>query len=847
MAVFPAKRCQPKYVKLITIMLSKDVLYAARTLRRSPVFTLAAVITIALGIGASTAIFSVTNAVLLRQLPYRDPARLVIACGDMLKRNVKDFPLSNVDYIDIRNQARTAFEDFAAFQTFRGTMPRDDGTLERTTIAIVSPNFFRLMGHSIVAGRDFTDADGTPQPAAPAAPQGAPPPPRLPNSVILSYEFWHRRFGGDASVLNRPLPGLNPQNVLIPVGVAAPHFQLLFPADANVETNPDYAICGRIPYDVANRNNVQWRVVGRMKDGVSLERAQAEADAVTERIKQGNAIKQTAGFHFRLEPIHAHLVSEVRPAILALMGATIFLLLIACANVANLLLVRASLRVREFAVRAAMGATLWSLARQILAEALLLAIAGGLAGVGLAWLGLAVLRAIAPPELPRLDSITLDRAVLCFTLFVVLASAILFGMAPVYTATRADLIDKLRAAGRNAGLAGRGLLRNVVAVAQVALAFVLLIGSGMMLRSFVALQRVNPGFDPHNLLTFQLQGGPIPGQTPAARAAAQQNIRAKLTAIPGVISVTAAFPLPLAGGFNPVRWGTEQALTDNTKFQATDPQFVLPGYFETMKVPLLDGRSFTDADNLTERRLMLIDDQMAMKAFPGQSAVGKRLLIRINTPEPQWTEIIGVVAHQRESSLAQAGREQIFVTDGSIGSFSNNWVLRTSGSPAQYAPQVRAAIATLGPRFLVTQLKTMDDLVSDAQAATRFTLLLTGVFASIAAILAAVGIYGVLSTLIRQRTAEIGVRMALGAPPANIFRMVVGQGLTLSIIGLGLGLPTAFALTRALTTILVGVKPTDQLTYAMMALFFIVITALASWLPAHRAASLDPTVALHEE
>jgi putative ABC transport system permease protein len=266
-----------------------------------------------------------------------------------------------------------------------------------------------------------------------------------------------------------------------------------------------------------------------------------------------------------------------------------------------------------------------------------------------------------------------------------------------------------------------------------------------------------------------------------------------------------------------------------------------------MKVPLLDGRSFTDADNLTERRLMLIDDQMAAKAFPGQSAVGKRLLIRINTPEPQWTDIIGVVAHQRESSLAQAGREQIFVTDGSIGSFSNNWILRTSGSPAQFAPQVRAAIATLGPRFLITQLKTMDDLVSDAQAATRFTLLLIGVFASIAAILAAVGIYGVLSTLIRQRTAEIGVRMALGAPPANIFRMVVGQGLTLSIIGLGLGLPTAFALTRALTTILVGVKPTDPLTYTMMALFFMVITALASWLPAHRAASLDPTVALHEE
>jgi putative ABC transport system permease protein len=296
-----------------------------------------------------------------------------------------------------------------------------------------------------------------------------------------------------------------------------------------------------------------------------------------------------------------------------------------------------------------------------------------------------------------------------------------------------------------------------------------------------------------------------------------------------------------------VRWGTEQALTDSTKFQATDLEIVLPGYFETMKAPLLDGRYFTEADNNTQRRLMLIDDQMAAKAFAGQSAVGKRLLIRINTPEPQWTEIIGVVAHQRETSLAQAGREQIFVADGFFGNFSNNWVLRTSSAPGQYAGQVRAAIAALGPQYLITDLKPMDDLVGDAQAGTRFTLLLIGVFASIAAILAAIGLYGVLSTLVRQRTAEIGVRMALGAPPTRVFRMVVSQGLTLSAVGLGLGLPAAFALTRAITTMLIGVKATDPLTYVAMAGFFLVIAAIASWVPAQRAAGLDPTVALREE
>lgn len=824
-------------------MLSKDFLYAARTLRKSPVFTIAAAVTIALGIGASTAIFSVTNAVLLQPLPYKDPQQLVIACGDMLKRNVKDFPLSNADYLDIRNQARTAFSDFAALVTFRGTLPRNDGTPERIISAVVSPNFFRLVGQPILAGRDFTEDDGTPQAAPAAAPQGAPA--RVPNRAILSYEFWQRRFGGDPAILGRPLPGLAAQNTPIAVGVAAPRLQLLFPADAAVETSPDLWICARIPYDVANRNNVQWRMIGRMKEGVSLERAQAEADTVSEQIRAGNGIKQTAGFHLRLDPIHAHLVADVRPAILALMGAAIFLLLIACANVANLLLVRASLRARELAVRSAMGATWWSLARQILAESLLLAALGGIAGIGLAWLGIHELQAIAPAELPRLDTIAINPSVLGFTLLAALGSAALFGMAPVYSASRADLIDKLRAAGRNSGLTGGGTLRDAVAVAQVSLAFVLLIGSGLMFRSFLALQRVDPGFDPRNLLTFQLQGGGP--QTPEQRAASQQNIRARLAAIPGVVSVSAAAPLPLAGGFSPIRWGGEQALTDPSKFQAADLQFALPGYFETMKVPLLAGRTFSQADNDPNRLLIVIDQQLADKAFPGQSAVGKRLLVRINSPEPRLMEIIGVVAHQRENSLAQPGREQVFVTDGFFGSFANSWVLRTSGAPAGYAARVRAVIASIGPQLLIADLKPMDTLVTGAQAGTRFSLLLIGVFASIAAILAAVGLYGVLSTVVRQRTAEIGVRMALGAAPLNVFRLVVGRGMRLSLAGVLLGLLTAFGLTRAMTSMLVGVKPADPATYMCVAILFLLVSALASWIPAQRAAGLDPTVALREE
>jgi predicted permease len=828
-------------------MLAKTFSYAARTLRKSPVFTVTAVLTIALGMGAGTAIFSVARAVLMRPLPYRNPNALVIACGDMVRRNVKDFPLSNVDYLDIRNHARAAFQDFAAVLTFRGTLPRgDNATPEPVIGAVVSPNFFRLMGEPIVAGRDFTESDGSPQPAGPAAaPPGAPAPIQLPRFVVLSYEYWQRRFGGDRSIFGRPLPGTPAQNALVPVGVAAPHFELLFPPDANLEVSPNFWVCARIPYDEANRNNVQWQVIGRMKEGVSLDRAQAEADAVSEQIRQSNTIKQTAGFHLRLDPMHAHLVAEVRPAILALMGAALFLLLIACANVANLLLVRASLRGRELAVRTALGASWGRLAGQILAESLLLAALGGAGGLTLAWFGIYELRAIAPADLPRLDTIAIDPVVLGFSLLAALASAALFGMAPVYIASRPGLIDQLRASGRNAGLVGGGGLRNAVAVTQVALAFVLLIGSGLMFRSFLALQHVNPGFDPQNLLTFQLQSG---GQLALEqRAAFQQNVRDRLSAIPGVISVGATFPLPLAGGFNPIRWGLEAALTDPSKYQAADFQFVLPGYFEAMKIPLLAGRTFTQADNAPKRLVVIIDQTLAAKAFPGESAVGKRLLTRITTPEPVWMEVIGVVAHQRETSLAQAGREQIFVADAYLGSFANNWVLRTVGEPAGYAQRVRVAIASAGSQLLITKLKPMDSLVREAQAGTRFSLLLIGVFASMAVILAGVGLYGVLSTLVRQRTAEIGVRMALGAAPAGIFRLVVGQGMMLSMAGVALGLGAALLLTRAMTSMLIDVKPTDAITYAGMAIFFFAIAALSSWIPAHRAAGLDPTTALRDE
>ena len=827
-----------------------DFSFAFRTLRKSPIFTITVVVTLALAIGASTAIFSVTNGVLLRKLPYRDPERLVLVANDLQKRNVKDFPFSSVDYLDLRNGAKNNFEDFAAFNTGRVTLPGLDGTPERVRIAAVSINFFQMMGASIVAGRDFQESDGTPQPAPAAAPGGNNPPanapPPLPTMAILSNEYFQQRFGGDRSMIGKPLPvsaAFGPPPTI--VGVLAPGFELLLPPQANIEQFPSVWLAARIPYDVANRNNVQWRVIGRLKPGVTLAQAQAEAETINQKIRSENAIANTAGQYFRIVPMKQHLVDEVRPAILALMGAVIFLLLIACANVANLMLVRAASRERELAVRAALGAGWWQLVRQTLAEAFVIAAIGTAIGVGLAYLGIRQLLIIAPENLPRLNAIGIDLQVLAFSVLAGLLSAVLFGVIPAIRTAKPNLMETLRSVGRSGSLGAAGL-RNAVVVVEVALAFVLLIGSGLMFRTFVNVQRVNLGFDPRGLLTFQLLGNI--GNTPQERDTFKRELREKLSAIPGVKSATASFPLPLAGGFSPVRWGGAEAQADPSKFQAADLQVVLPGYFEAMGTRLLAGRTFTQDDSTPDRNLLIVDQALAAKAFPNESAVGKRILFRVRTQEAQWGEIIGVVAHQRNTSLIEAGREQLYVTDGYVNHGAASWwALRTDGDPASLAGSVRDVIRGMGKETLINQMQPMDSLVTAAQAQTRFSLLLIGVFSTIAALLAGVGLYGVLATSVRQRTAEIGVRMALGAAPSRIFRLMVGKGLYLSAIGIGIGLVGSFAFTRILASMLVEVKPTDPVTFVSVAVLFLVIAIMASWLPALRAAGLDPTTALRNE
>ena len=484
-------------------MLSRDFTYAVRTLRKNPVFATTAVITIALGIGASTAIFSVTNAVLLRPLPYKNPAQLVFAISGMRKRGVKDFPLSNADFLDLRNVSASVFEDLGAVFSGRAIVPREDGSPEQIRWAAITPNFFRMMGARITVGRDFTEGDGQPA-LSPAV---------VPRMAVLSYEYWQRRFGGNTAMLGRAMPGQGGTQI---VGVLAPGFELLFPTEANMERTPDVWYATRLTYDNADRNSVSLRAIGRLKDGVTLPRAQSAADKVAIELQKISIIHKTSGFFIHLEPMHRHVVEEVRPALLALMGAVIFLLLIACANVANLLLVRASLRERELAVRTALGGTGWHLVGQTLAEALVLALAGAMGGLALAWAGIHELRRIAPANLPRLDSIGIDGAVLAFTALAALTAAALFGMAPAWRAARPDVAHILRASGRTAGLGATGLLRNSVVVVEVALSFVLLIGSGLMVRSFIALQHVNMGYNSHGLLTFLLLGSQG-AQTPQVR------------------------------------------------------------------------------------------------------------------------------------------------------------------------------------------------------------------------------------------------------------------------------------------------------------------------------------------
>ena len=825
--------------------LLRDFRYALRQFRRKPGFALTVIGTIALGIGATVGVFSVVDSVLLRPLPYRNPDRLAVAYGDMRRRDTSDLPLSSPDFIDLENGAKRMFEGFAGVWTSKMLLERRDGGIEQVRSAAITTNFFQLLGGRIVLGRDFRDSDaplqtGAADPAKPAqaAPGSAPP-------AILSYDYWLRRYGANPDVIGQRLSSGAEGGPEI-VGVLAPGFELFFPAKADVVQSPDVWVATRLSYEAGQRKTLIYRVIGRLKDGVSLQNAQSELDGVASELRRDFPLWQTSDYHIELKPMHQYLVAELKPCVLALMGASGFLLLIACANVANLLLVRMSLRERELAVRTALGGGRWDLIRQVLTEAILLAGAGTLLGLALAWAGLRALSKVAPQSQPLLASVGIAPVEIGFGALFGLAAVALFGIGPALHVSRPALMTILRTSGQNTLLSGGRRLRHGVVIAEIALSFALLIGAGLMLRSFLKLENIDPGFDAPGLLTFQVLYAQQ--STPEQRSAFVDQIRDSLRSISGVQEVTAATPFPLADQFFPIRWGREQALSDSSRFQSANYQVVLPGYFEALKTPLLTGRTFTDSDNVPQRNLVIIDQLLAAKAFPRESAVGKRILIRLRTPEPESVEVIGVVAHQRDSSLAETGREELYVTDGFMGhSVATRWAIRTSGDPAKYESLVRAHIAQIGGQVSLTEIQPMDALQVQAQATTRLALLLIGVFALVALLLSALGVYGVLSTSVRQRTAEIGVRMALGATRSGIVNLVVSEGLRLGGLGILLGCVVALGLTRWIASLLVEIRATDPMTFTGITVTFFLIVALASWLPARRAASIDPIRALRSD
>ena len=815
--------------------LIRDFAYAIRTLRKSPIFAATVAVTLALGIGASTAIFSVTNAVLLRPLPYRDADRLVLVFWENRQANNRSFLYSNADFFDLRAGTGAIFDDIGGVAGFRAFVPREDGTSEQIDKALVTTNFFRLMGAKIVLGRDFTEADAVPQPAQPAVliPPGS--------AAILSYEYWQRRYAGSAAVLGQEMPGSSQRGLRI-VGVLAPGFKLFFPPGAMTpDAAPDFWVANNIGYDTAHRNLLTVGAIGRLKGGVTLRQAQDRLDALGPELRKSSFDPAAA---LRLEPMRRYLVKEVRPAILSLMGAVIFLLLIACANVANLLLVRAWLRERELAVRAALGGSWWRLASQMLAEALLLSGLGTVLGVVFAWLGIHVLAGIAPATLPRIESTAIDWHVLAFAAAAGLAAVAVFGVIPAAGAARPDVNQVLRG-GRTPGLGPGHLLRSTVVVAEVALSFVLLIGSGLMFRSFLELRRVDPGYDPRGLLTFFVtRDWQLTRQQ--GRLELLRETQDRLRALPGVRNATAALVLPLGGGSRPGNPDAARPQPAPASAEGADFQQVMPGYFETLRTPLLAGRTFTEDDNAPGRNVVVVDQLFAAEAFPNESAVGKRILLP--DPATPWAEVIGVVAHQRLFSLSDPGRETVYYSDGFWGiGVSRYWIVRTAGDPAKYAAAIRAELARVDRTMVISKMRPMEALVDQNQAGTRLSLLLIGTFGAISVLLASVGLYGVLATVVRQRTAEMGVRMALGADPASIFKLIVGHGLRLTALGLAIGLLAALGLTRMMTTMLVGVAATDPSTFAAATLLFFLVATVASALPAARAAGLDANAALHEE
>jgi putative ABC transport system permease protein len=801
-----------------------DLRYAIRLQRKNPGFTIVAVIALALGIGANTAIFSVVNTVLLRPLPYKDPERLVMVWEEATKAGYPQDTPTAANFVDWRTQNQT-FEGMAAIadDSFNLTGTGDPERLEGQR---VSTDLFPLFGVEPQIGRVFAAAEDQPGNE---------------RVVLLSYGLWQRRFGGDAGIVGKTLQ-LNGAGYTV-VGVMPARFQ--FPT-------PDDEVWVPIAFtqeDAANRNRHYLRVVGRLKPGVSLAQAQADMSTIATRLQQQYPETNT-DLGAVITPLHEHLVGDIRPALLILLGAVGLVLLIACANVANLLLARAAVRQKEIAVRVALGARRSRLIRQFLTESVSLSLLGGFVGLVISYVGLIVLKAFIPENISQARAISIDYKVLGFTLLVSVATGLIFGLAPALQSIRFNQAETLKEGGRDAATGGSGKrLRSLLVMAEVAISLVLLIGAGLLINSFLRLRNVDPGFRAENLLTMKIVLPEPKYEKKVQRSAFYTDVIQRVQSLPGVRSAAVTTNLPLYRQGNSISIGIEgRPAPPPGQEDIIVTRIISPGYFDTMSIPLLKGRPLTDQDTDDSPNVVVISEGMARRYWPGEEAIGKRIAVGRVKSQEDWIQIVGVVKDVRQFELTADPKPQMYLTHRQYGFFdAQDLVVKTDVDSASMASAVRKTVWEIDKDQPVSNIRAMETILADSIARQRFSMLLLAIFAAVALVLAAVGIYGVMSYSVAQRTHEIGIRMALGAQTSAVLKLAVGYGLKLVIAGIAIGLVAAFALTRVMATLLFGVTATDPTTFTLISLLLVAVAAIASYIPARRATRVNPIIALRYE
>ena len=798
----------------------QDLRYGARMLLKKPGFTLIATLTLELGIGANTAIFSVVNAVLLRPLPYPEHERLMQIFLHNPETPSGRGGYGNADFQALRERNRS-FEKIAAISSGNNFSLTGSGAPEQVIGAVVTAEFFDALGIRPQRGRTFLAGDDKPG---------------SPRTVVVSHGFWEKRLSSNPSAVGQTVT-LNDESFTV-IGVTPPDFRFTAFGPAELWTalrlDPPRA---RPPYFL--------RVIGRLKPGVSAEQAQAEVSAICDQVQQQypNSRSKVA----RVESFKRAIVGDAQLSLFVLLGAVFFVLLISSVNVANLLLARATEREREIAVRSALGASRLRLIRQALTESVLLALIGGTLGWLLAQWGVDLIVALSPEDLPRFDEISVDGRVLGFTLLVTCFSGLVFGLAPALQSSQVDLNMTLKEGGRS-GAEGfrRRRLRELFIVSEFALALLLLVGAGLMIRSFLRLQRVNPGFDPDRALAAQIILPQSRYREAAKVGAFQQQLLQRVRALPGVqaASVSMSLPPDLLMMRNP--FAVEGQTPAPGQSQPTAEQLLVsPDYFRTLGIRRHAGRDFTDADNSAAPFVVIINEALARQYFPHQDPVGKRLQTGDYSPRGQWLTIVGVVADVKYSGLREDIQPALYTPF-----LQNLWwrsmylAVKAGGDPLSLINSVRNEVWAVDRDLPVTQIKTMDQLMSESVAEPRVYTTLLGIFGAVALLLAAIGIYGVMAYAVTQRTREIGVRLALGAQTGAVLRLVISGGMKLALLGTAIGLLAAFALTRLMSKLLFGVSATDPVTFALIALLLVWVALLACWIPAQRATKVDPMIAL---